>query len=202
VEGPSATQLALLLAALAILAALVQTIRLAWLRGAPGRAIRARAERGALGESRAEHVLAAAGYALVARQVRGAWTLLADGEPVDVQVRADLLVTKAGRSYVAEVKTGREAPRVDHIATRRQLLEYRVAFDVDGVVLVDAEAGRVVHVDVAGREASPPERATPRWAFAFVAGVALGVAIAAATVGAISPAAPTRDRRSSLPWTP
>ena len=33
---------------------------------------------------------------------------------------------------VAEVKTGRLAPRIDTPATRRQLLEYRLAFDVDG----------------------------------------------------------------------
>jgi len=41
------------------------------------------------------------------------------------------------------VKTGAHAPRIETSATRRQILEYRVAFDVDGVVLVDAEAGSV-----------------------------------------------------------
>ncbi len=47
---------------------------------------------------------------------------------------------------MAEVKTGAAAPQLSTAATRRQLLEYRVAFDVDGVLLVDAEAGRVQRV--------------------------------------------------------
>ena len=57
--------------------------------------------------------------------------------------RADYLATRDGSRYVVEVKTGAQAPRIETSATRRQILEYRIAFDVDGVVLVDAEAGSV-----------------------------------------------------------
>jgi hypothetical protein len=57
-------------------------------------------------------------------------------------------VEHRGRRYIAEVKTGRLAPRLSHGPTRRQLLEYRAAFDVHGVVLVDADAGSIVHVDI------------------------------------------------------
>jgi hypothetical protein len=48
---------------------------------------------------------------------------------------------------VAEVKTGEVAPRLSTAATRRQLLEYRVAFDVDGVLLVCPERGTIQRVD-------------------------------------------------------
>ena len=66
-----------------------------------------------------------------------------DGAEVDVALRADYIVQKEGKRYVAEVKTGDVAARIRAIATRRQLLEYRIAFDVDGVLPVDVEAGRV-----------------------------------------------------------
>jgi hypothetical protein len=59
-------------------------------------------------------------------------------------------VTRGGRRFVAEVKTGAQAPSLATAATRRQLLEYRQVFAVDGVLLVDVEAGRVAEVLFAG----------------------------------------------------
>jgi hypothetical protein len=171
------------LAALATLAALVQTARIAWTRASRRWVLANRFARASAGEARGERLLVAAGYEVLARQVAGAWTLRADGEPVEVAVRADLLVAKDGRRYVAEVKTGAKAPRVDHIATRRQLLEYKIAFDVDGVVLVDAESDRVVHVDVGDLPAAAPEG--PRGSAAVVA-FAFGVAVGAALVVALA----------------
>lgn len=50
--------------------------------------------------------------------------------------------------FIAEVKTGRIAPSLAYGATRRQLLEYAAAFDVDGVLLVDADRGTITHVEV------------------------------------------------------
>jgi hypothetical protein len=47
---------------------------------------------------------------------------------------------------VAEVKSGKIAASLACAATRRQLLEYRLAYDVDGVMLVDMAAGRVHEV--------------------------------------------------------
>ncbi len=69
-----------------------------------------------------------------------------DGRPVEAGLRADLLVERRGRVFVAEVKTG-PAARPTAPDTRRQLLEYRIAFDCDGVLLVDMDAERVLRVD-------------------------------------------------------
>ena len=88
-----------------------------------------------------------AGYTIVGRQVSGAHRLHVDGEIVEIPLRADLMVTRCGRRYVAEVKTGKRAPRVEHAETRRQLVEYRIAFDVDGALLVDMERGRIHEVE-------------------------------------------------------
>ncbi len=104
------------------------------------RRIHAQLARAGDGERAAVRYLQDAGFTILGTQVAGSYTLEVDGEPVAVLVRADVLVERDGRRWVVEVKSGRFAPRIDHAATRRQLLEYRLAFDVDGVLLFDAEA--------------------------------------------------------------
>jgi hypothetical protein len=99
------------------------------------------------GEDTAVTLLADAGYELLETQARRSWTFHCDGVPVTIELRCDALVARAGRRLVAEVKTGERAPSLTTAATRRQLLEYAVAFRADGVVLVDAEAGQVLEVE-------------------------------------------------------
>ena len=69
-----------------------------------------------------------------------------DGQERAYTVRCDAIVSKAGRRYVAEMKGGAEAARIENRATRRQLLEYAIVFGVDGVLLVDAAGGRIHEV--------------------------------------------------------
>ena len=111
-------------------------------------ATHARSLRALDGEQGAFALLERAGYEVVERQVPGSWTVRADGEPVTFGLRADYLVARGGRRYIAEVKTGRLAPRLSHGPTRRQLLEYSAAFDVQGVILVDADARTITHVEI------------------------------------------------------
>lgn len=107
------------------------------------RAARRRWQRAARGEVEAEDLLAGLGFAVVDRQAGLVWSIECDGEAHPVELRADLLVERDGRRYVAEVKTGQSAPLLTNAATRRQLLEYSVAYDVDSVLLVDVEAQAV-----------------------------------------------------------
>ena len=117
---------------------------------------RRRGRLAARGEREAEALLEAHGYRIEARQATGAMALEVDGARETAEVRCDLLVTRRGRRFVAEVKTGRLAPRLDHAPTRRQLLEYRLAFGVDGVILVDAGTGRVRQVSFPALRAPLP----------------------------------------------
>jgi hypothetical protein len=64
-----------------------------------------------------------------------------------MELRADYLVEGRGERLVAEVKTGELAPQLATAATRRQLLEYHVAFAVDGVLLVCPEEGAIHRVE-------------------------------------------------------
>ena len=96
------------------------------------------------GEIEAENILAEAGFTVVSRQTTARWRMAVDGEEVIVGVRADLIVERRGKRYVAEVKTGNRAPQPSLPATRRQLLEYSMVFGGTCVLLVDVP-GRVVH---------------------------------------------------------
>jgi hypothetical protein len=137
---PLPPELVALLGLVLVVVAVVQALGLA-LRKYRGRSAieRARA-RGADGEIRAEDILRRSGYRIVGRQVARRYGVGVDGKLVPIDLRADFLVARNRARFVVEVKTGRLAPRIDTPATRRQLLEYRLAFDVDGVLLVDAEA--------------------------------------------------------------
>lgn len=107
------------------------------------RDILARVRRAGEGEASAVEWLEGLGYEILGAQVSIDYPVCVDERLTIVTLRADYLVRRDGRDYVAEVKTGGVAPRIETAATRRQLLEYRVAFAVDGVLLVDAERQRV-----------------------------------------------------------
>jgi hypothetical protein len=92
-------------------------------------------------------LLRGAGFRIVARQARTRWVPVVDGEPHETELRADYLVEAGGELLVAEVKTGDEAPLLTTAATRRQLLEYHVAFAADGVLLVCPERGSIHRVE-------------------------------------------------------
>ncbi len=118
-----------------------------WRQSAGHRRAVRRAHRAAAGEEAAEELLEAHGYSIVDRQVRCLWWMDVDGEEEEFELRADLLVERDGERFIAEVKTGQRAPDPSYPPTRRQLLEYRLAFDPYGVLLVDVEADEIVSVD-------------------------------------------------------
>jgi hypothetical protein len=153
----------------------VQTARLRWRVGLPARQLRRRVDRARAGELAAVDLLERAGFRVLDEQVVARWTVSVDGAPREVQVRADLLVERGGRRFVAEVKTGVDAPSSRE--TRRQLLEYACAFAAHGVLLVDVEAGRVEEVVFALPERIRPPR--KRWLLvAFAVGLVAGVVLA------------------------
>ncbi len=134
-----------LLVALSV-ALIVLSIALLRVRSVWSRRSRRRVRRAMRGEHRARALLERHGYAVDGEQISTHWRITVDGAPLDLEVRADFLVRRDGRRLVAEVKTGALAPDPRHPPTRRQLLEYWLAYDTDGVLLVNAESGRIVEV--------------------------------------------------------
>jgi Holliday junction resolvase-like predicted endonuclease len=144
---PSTTLVVAVLAFATLVFALVQTLRLWWQPFSRRQKLKRRQRRAALGESQAHGLLTKHGYEVLGAQVSVQYGVWLDGQEQAIELRADYLVRRDAKTFVAEVKTGREAPQIQSSATRRQLLEYRIAFDVDGVLLVDAESGRIRHVE-------------------------------------------------------
>jgi hypothetical protein len=132
-------------AAVLCLLFLLQSARLALARSAPRRRLERARKRGLAGERGARALLEREGYRIEAHQPALVWAIECDGAPYDVELRADLLVSRGGARFVAEVKTG-AAAELAMPATRRQLLEYSVAYGVDGVLLVDMEQERIREV--------------------------------------------------------
>lgn len=152
-----ASRAELLLAACVLVGALFALVLARLMRSWRGsrRAIR-RAARAGAGEHDAVDLLEDSGYRIVATQARTWWSPLVDGEPHETELRADFLVEGENDDgvtelLVAEVKTGEEAPDLSTAATRRQLLEYQVAFGVAlgtaGVLLVCPERGTIHRVE-------------------------------------------------------
>jgi hypothetical protein len=135
--------LLLVVAAIAVAVAVIQALALLLRRWSQSRRMSLRMARAVRGEQRAPALLEARGFAVLGAQVVVDHTVRIDDRLVAVPLRADYLAERDGARYVVEVKTGALATRIETSATRRQVLEYRIAFDVDGVVLVDADAGHV-----------------------------------------------------------
>ncbi|MGE0320684.1 MAG: hypothetical protein AB7K71_19245 [Polyangiaceae bacterium] len=122
---------------------LLLLIRQWWVRAWRRLVILGRQRRAYSLERGAHGFLEAQGYSIEAVQARTHYRLLVDGEAEDIELRVDFIVRKQGQRFAADVKTGSDAPRIQNPATRRQLLEYQLAYEVDGVLLVDMEARAV-----------------------------------------------------------
>jgi hypothetical protein len=98
--------------------------------------------KGRIGETKAITLLEKHGYKIIQSQVPLPGHLYVDDNRLSFNIRADYLVEREGRQYLAEVKTG-HAAQVSDRATRRQLFEYASLGKSDTIVLVDATSGAV-----------------------------------------------------------
>ncbi|WP_213974017.1 hypothetical protein [Tepidanaerobacter acetatoxydans] len=87
------------------------------------------------------------GYQILDLQKEGSYTLFIDDKPHKITVRADMIVKKDNRFYVAEVKTGEKVTSPKYTDTRRQLLEYYMVFKPNGLILVDMERQKIRTVE-------------------------------------------------------
>jgi len=178
-RGPldqSAILALLLLAATALL--VLQTFRL-WVRG---RVERRRAKRartlGRQGERDAKRLLKKGSYRIEAEQPTGRLAYAVDGKAREAVLRPDFLVRHGRRRFVADAKKGADATDVAKRETRRQLLEYALAFPkVDGVLLVDTERSAIAEVAFPGLRAKALRQAP---LVPFVLGLVCGAGAAVA----------------------
>lgn len=102
--------------------------------------------KGQIAERKAGDFLKQNGYHIIGYQKSAAYTVLVQNKPVLVTVRFDFVVRKRGKTFVAEVKSGKSAPDIRTAATRRQLLEYALVARAEGLLLVDMEKRTISEV--------------------------------------------------------
>lgn len=169
----------------AVLAAIVQTLRIHLPRALRRARLKAVCAHARTAERQAETLLQRHGFRVLERQAQGHVRLSSNGEPRTFSLRADLLVGRGADRFVAEVKTGSSAPWLENRQTRRQLLEYSVAFPVDGVLLVRTDTDEVDLI----RFSATPRPIRPRffWWTLLILAAAVGGYVVGAGPDRITP---------------
>lgn len=127
--------------------ALVLVLAYLWVRGKLRRWRRALIHRRArLGEQDAGPLLERNGYTVVARKSRQRCFVLVNGKRRSFTVEPDYVVQRRGKRFIADAKTG-GAASIGNSGTRRQLLEYSLAMECDGVLLVDMERRKIQEIE-------------------------------------------------------
>lgn len=96
-----------------------------------------RVELAQFSEKEAEELLKKKGFRIIGKQKQADIVTYIDGKPNLGFVRADFLVEKNGKKFVAEVKAGELVSDPTEPSTRRQLLEYKFAYKPYGILLVN-----------------------------------------------------------------
>jgi hypothetical protein len=95
--------------------------------------------RGERMEAKAAILLKKRGFDILSSQEVFYHHYRSDGIDKKAQLQVDYVVSKKGKTYLVEVKSGALATQIENKSTRRQILEYSVAIDSDGVYLLDME---------------------------------------------------------------
>ena len=105
-----------------------------WLRA---KRLRKRFSKSRQAEKEAEKILKKNGYAIIDAQ-KSKPLLITIGDKIHrYLVRIDYLVRKRGKVYVVEVKSGEKIPYITNRETRRQMLEYYLAYQPSGIILLN-----------------------------------------------------------------
>ena len=105
-----------------------------WLRT---KRLRKRFSKSRQAEKEAEKILKRNGYAIIDAQ-KSKPLLVTIGDKIHrYLVRIDYLARKKGKIYVVEVKSGEKIPYITNRETRRQMLEYYLAYQPSGILLLN-----------------------------------------------------------------
>jgi hypothetical protein len=99
--------------------------------------IKKKIKRGIKLEHDAQTFLIQQGYSIQAYHLPISYTLNLDNKPITIGLELDYIISKNGKTYVAEVKSGEHTATVYYAQTRRQILEYAIATKYDGYLLID-----------------------------------------------------------------
>ena len=102
--------------------------------------------KGKKAEQKAIKLLKKHGYKIESLQTIAKGKLLQDDEMINFFIRADLIVSKDKKKFIAEVKSGKAAS-IEEINTRRQLFEYSKVFNNKNLILIDTEKNKIKKIE-------------------------------------------------------
>jgi len=105
-----------------------------WLRA---ERLRKRFSKSRQAEKEAEKILKKNGYAIIDTQKSKPLLITIGNKIHRYLVRIDYLARKSGKVYVVEVKSGEKIPYITNRETRRQMLEYYLAYQPSGILLLN-----------------------------------------------------------------
>ena len=92
------------------------------------------------------------GYKIISEQYEQYHSYKVNGEVYKSKLIVDYLVSKKGKRYLVEVKSGQKAINIKDKNTRRQILEYDFAIDNDGIFLLDMENKEMKNIEFNHKE--------------------------------------------------
>ncbi|AEF94936.1 hypothetical protein Desca_2097 [Desulfotomaculum nigrificans CO-1-SRB] len=98
-------------------------------------------------EAAARKFLESEGYTVLAVQERVPVVTKINGKPHKSHIQADLLVQKGKEIFVVDVKTGETALKPSAPDIRRQLLEYFLVYQTDGVIVLDMDNKKLYRME-------------------------------------------------------
>ena len=98
-----------------------------------------RFRRGLKLEQKAAKFLISRGFTILGEQVEYQHSYFVNGKKTTSTINIDYLVERKEKVFGVEVKSGKSAISIKNRSTRRQLLEYAIAIDCDGIFLLDME---------------------------------------------------------------
>ncbi|UAM99113.1 hypothetical protein K8354_04620 [Polaribacter litorisediminis] len=116
------------------------------------RARKKRFERGLKLETAAEDFLRKKGFNILSSQEIYFHNYLVNGHKKQNKLIVDYITEKSGKKYIIEVKSGKKAISLDDKNSRRQLLEYDLVIENDGVILLDMENENLQFVNFQSKE--------------------------------------------------
>jgi len=114
-----------------------------WLRA---KRLKKRFSKSRQAEKEAEKILRKNGYTIIDAQKSKPLLITIGNRIHRYLVRIDYLVRKRGKVFVVEVKSGEKIPYITNRETRRQMLEYYLAYQPCGILLLNMKNKNISEV--------------------------------------------------------
>ena len=105
-----------------------------------------RLKKGKDAEKDAQKLLIKSGYKIEDYQPHLDYTFKANADKIEVNITPDFIVSRSGKHFVVEVKSGEVASQVNYSSTRRQILEYSLTSKMP-LLFVDMERKEIFEVE-------------------------------------------------------